>query len=321
VTLEKHENAKPTSLGVYLGNFESPATADQLGLFLSHDMIILDPLQTNVVAVVANSSSSLQRPHHITGRLDLALLLNLQPEKHITEKFIISALDQILNVVLTRFKNLDGDSNGFTGILLAEWDIFPVTVIDGLTDALAMLGLDVYLETSGPEFLKDPTTLNSDSIAGLVMRNVLILPNGERLDCFDMEKLRLTVKAFVSQACIRPFTVLSWETLDNGVSISPAVLKRTYAWCSFYNVVPWIGSVQALFDISTDVIRFEPLSAFDWLKQPRVMEIHEIWRNLRVVGIPLIPKRKLTRLLTIIRFRIRFLGNLHMANCCPFSQA
>lgn len=285
LSLEKIDKEQPASLGIYLGTFNNPATADQLRLISNYDMIILDPLQPNVITVFAEYSNTPQLPRHITGRIDLPATLYPTSEEHQTDQFLISALDQILNVVLTRFKNLDGSGNGFTGILLAGWDVFPLAVAEELSNVLDSLGLDVYLETSGPEFLKDSITLNSESISGLVIRNALISVDGQATDCFDMEKLRPTVKAFVSQACLRPFTVLSWETLDNGISPSPAILKRTFAWCNFHNVVPWVGPFGALFDLSIDVVKLEPLSAFDWLKQPRVMELHELWRNHKSVSI------------------------------------
>jgi hypothetical protein len=301
LSLEKIDKEQPASLGIYLGTFDKPTTADKLRLISNYDMIILDPLQTNVVAVVAEHSNTPQLPRHIIGRIDLAVELHLISEKRQTEQFLIFALDQILNFALTRLKNLDGSSNGFTGILLAGWNVFPLALVYELSGVLDTLGLDVYLETSGPEFLEDSTTLNSESISGLVIRNALISPNGKAVDCFEMEKLRPTVKAFVSQACLRPFTVLSWETLETGISTSPAILKRTFAWCNFHNAVPWVGPIDALFDLSIDVVKLEPLSAFDWLKQPLIMELHEIWRNQKSVSIY---KTELVVTVLLIKFQI-----------------
>lgn len=268
-----------------MGPFSKVLTVDQIQKFEVKDMIILDPLQSNVHTTVKALSTNLSRRHHIIGRLDLQALLHSSTNVEMKEAFIISAIDSIFHVVTTRFKTLDGSSNGFTGILLAGWEVFPVMATHELSSTLATHGLDVYLETSGPDFLKDHSTLNSESIAGLIMRNAFLRPNGERLDCFDMGNLRTTVKAFVSQACLRSFAVLAWETLDDGVSLSPAILKRTYALCSFYNVVPWIGSCKGVYHLSADIVYCQPLGAFDWLKQTRVMELHDTWRSLRNVSI------------------------------------
>lgn len=249
-------------------------------------MIILDPLQTNVISIVENLPSDVSKQRQIVGRLDLSILLSPSAVTDPGNPLLIPTIDCIFQVISTRFRPSDGEGKGFTGILLAGWEKFPLTVTHELCAILTTHELDVYLETSGPDFISDTSTLSCASIAGLVMRNALLRPNGDQLDCFDMEKLRVTVKAFVSQACLRSFAVLAWETLSDGESPSLAVLKRTYAWCSFYNVVPWIGSVKDTLELTTNHVDFQPLSAFDWLKIPHVMELHNTWRSLQIVSNP-----------------------------------
>jgi hypothetical protein len=287
LSLEKCEKTKANSLGIYLGPFKSPATEYESRSWAKRDVVILDPFQENAVPTVTTFSDNFLRPRQIVGRIDLAALLDPPPTTRHLESYCISSLDQILSIILTRFKSLNGTGNGFTGVLLAGWDVFPVPVLLELSYVITTLDLNVYLETSAPEFLHDSKVLDSEAITGLIIRNGLLMPNGQRRDCFDMEKFRPTVKAFVSQACLRDFTVLMWETLDEDAMPSNAVLKRTYKWCSFYSAIPWIGSKLALYDDSVDVVEFEPLSAFDWLKEPRVVELHEIWRNKRTVSLNL----------------------------------
>lgn len=272
------------SLGIYLGSFDFPARQHVAKLFSNSDMVILDPLQPNISATLNDVCGISGAPRHITGRLDLEVLLKNPAHTRNLEAFFISSLDRIMGTVLTYFQSLDGGSNGFNGILVAGWEIFPIPILNQLSAVLNANGLNVYLETGAPDFLKDSNALGAESIAGLVIRNGLMHPNGDRRDCFDMESLRATVKAFVSQACLRSFTVLVWETLDDNVVPSNAVLKRTYTWCSFYSALPWIGSNSALFDASIKVVKFQPLSAFDWLKEHRVMELHDLWRHNRTVS-------------------------------------
>jgi len=278
-SLEKVERLKPTSLGIYLGPFESPPTEHVVKLFSNTDMVILDPLQLNVSATLDDVCGVSGGPSHITGRLDLAILLKNPAHTRSLEAYFISSVDRIMSTVFSHFRALNGCSNGFNGILLAGWQIFPVPILNQLGAVLNSHGLDVYLEAAAPDFLQDSKVLGAESIAGLVIRNALLHPNGDRKDCFDMENLRVTVKAFISQACLRNFTVLVWETLHDDVMPSNAVLRRTFTWCSFNSALPWIGSSNALFDASVDVVKFEPLSAFDWLKEHRVMELHGLWRN------------------------------------------
>jgi hypothetical protein len=284
-TLEKQrEWVKPTSLGVYLGPFELPPTEHQAKLFFDNDMVILDPLQPKISATLKDVCGNPGTPRHIAGRLDLTILLDNPSHTRSLEAFLISSVDKIMSIVSVHFQSLDGVSNGFNGILLAGWEIFPIPVLNQLSAVLTGNDLEVYLETGAPNFLEHSNVLAAESIAGLVIRNGLMHPNGDRRDCFDLESLRTTVKSFVSQACLRNFSVLAWETLDDDAVPSIAVLKRTYTWCSFYSVVPWIGSNGALFDTSKKVLNSEPLSAFDWLKQLHVMELQDLWRNKRTVS-------------------------------------
>lgn len=247
-------------------------------------MVILDPLQSNISATLKDVRGKSSAPTHIVGRIDLAVLLGNTVHERMPESFIISSLDRIMSTVSTHLQVIDDGSIGFNGILLAGWEIYPVPILNQLSVVLTTNGLAVYLETAGPEFLKNPNVLTAKSVAGLVIRNALMHPNGERRDCFDMESLRSTVKSFVSQACLRNFPVFVWETLDNDAMPSIAALKRTHTWCNFYSVVSWMGSKNALFDLGSKTLTMEPLSAFDWLKERHVLELHDLWRNNRIVS-------------------------------------
>jgi hypothetical protein len=283
-TVEKCEWIKPTSLGIYLGSFELLATEPQAKLFFDNDMVILNPLQPNIDNTLKDICRGSGTPTRIVGRLDLAVLIKKPVHTRMPESFVISSLDKIMSIISKYFQAQNGGSNVFNGILLAGWEIFPVPVLHQLSAILTSNGLEVYLETGAPDFLKVSSVLTAESIAGLVIKNALMHPNGDRRDCFDMEGLRSTVKSFVSQACLRNFTVLVWETLDNDVVPSIAVLKRTHTWCNFYSAVPWIGSNNALYDLSINTVTVQPLSAFDWLKDRHVLELHDLWRNNRVVS-------------------------------------
>lgn len=256
-------------------------TEAQFRKICDQDLVILDPMQPNVIPALAKCSCGLTR---IFGRLDLDKILNEKPNSHDLERFFIGAIDQIMTTVLLRFQNLEGRNNGFTGVLLANWESLPNPIFHELCDVLFTLGLDLYLETAASKFLKDSATIAIESVNGLVIRNALMRENAERMDCFDMEAFRMTVQAFVSQSCLRDFTVLAWETYDDDTLPTTAVLRRTFKWCSFYGIVPWIGPKSALSDSNVDVVRCEPLGAFDILKDSRVMELHELWRTKKDVS-------------------------------------
>ncbi|CZT05212.1 related to glycosyl transferase [Rhynchosporium agropyri] len=282
-TLEKLDSKRPTSLGIYLGTFESPISDAQCKRLSERDMIILNPLQSYIPRVLAELSRREKVPRRVIGRLDLANVLTDAAPSRQSSKYVLSCLDRTMSMIITAFRNSEGGKNDFTGILLAGWEIFPIPVFHELCAVISTFGLEIYVETSAPDFLADGSALACSSISGLIIRNALVLPDGERRDCFDMEPLRTTAKSFVSQSCVRDFTVFVWETLDDDVVLPNAVLKRTFAWCNFYSVVSWIGSQSALMNATLDVVQMEPLSAFAWLKEPKVMELHDMWKSRKSI--------------------------------------
>ena len=141
-----------------------------------------------------------------------------------------------------------------------------------------MAGLLVYLETGPPSFLPDCTVLGDLAVAGLVVRNAAILPNGEHRDFFDSEKLQPTVRAWVRESCLRAFSVMAWEMVDDDVQISNAVVKRAFRWTGFYSALAWVGSRASLTDAKVNRAVVEPLGAFEWLKDEGVMASHARWR-------------------------------------------
>lgn len=283
LSIEKLDRKKPASLGVYMGPFEPNNFAALKRILSVRDFIILDPNQPNIVPFLTDLLESAGRPKYVVGRLDIGPLLKPASNARHSEKVFITCIDGILAAISSKLRDEKGRYNGFTGVLLADWDFLPASVLHELGNVIVNMGLEVYLEASAPEFIKDSEILASPSISGLVIRNGILHGDGERQDCFDMEALHATVKGFVTQSCIREFTVLAWEALDDSVALSHAVLKRTFGWCKFYNVLPWIGSEVALFDASVDAVAFEPLSAFAWLKEPRVMELHDMWKSQQPV--------------------------------------
>ncbi|KAL9627885.1 MAG: hypothetical protein Q9164_007459, partial [Protoblastenia rupestris] len=192
-------------------------------------------------------------------------------------------LDKIFNVLVKTFKG-----TAFSGVLFAEWEgRFIPAVLRQLLILVNSLGLRIYLETAAPDFLQDGKVLQNEAIAGLVIKNASIMPNGEKRDYFEMTNLQKTVKAFVSESCLRDFVVMAWETIDDQVSLANSVVKRSVQWCSFYSAITWLGPKAALTDAVLNVPVVEPLGAFEWLKDDKVMKLHDIWRgNAEVIPKP-----------------------------------
>ncbi|KAJ5124428.1 uncharacterized protein N7515_008253 [Penicillium bovifimosum] len=262
---------KPKSFGVYLGSFEDPPTTAQESLLREWDALIVDPFQAGVAKAIARHQRT-----QVFGRIDFAKIL---PPK-------ASALTMVEKVEETLTSSFHGST--FSGILLANWEeILRPTARRKLLEAISSLGLTVYLETEPPHFLKDRKAVQSEAVAGLVIRNASIMSSGEKRDYFQMAELQATIKAFVSESCMRDFVVMAWETTDNNVTVPNAIVRRSIQWCGFYSAITWIGSEAALYDAELNITTLEPLPAFGWLKEAEIMKAHDAWRfNSNIMPTP-----------------------------------
>ncbi|KAJ5548783.1 Glycosyl transferase family 1 [Penicillium frequentans] len=270
LTSIRSENHKPSSFGVYLGGFNNPLTETQERLLEQWDTLVVDPFQHGVAEAIRS-----RKQVFVLARLDLAKL-------GYPEDATVTRIEKIQNAINGRLSN-----TAFSGVLFANWEaIFSPSVEQKLFETITKLGLAVYLETQPPGFLQYRNTLHSKAVSGLVIRNASILREGEKRDYFQMATLQPTIKACVSEACTRNFVVLAWETVTDDAVLSNAVVRRSLQWSNFYSAIPWIGTESALqnSDLNTRII--EPLPAFGWLKEAKMMEAHEVWRSNRGISSP-----------------------------------
>jgi hypothetical protein len=271
---------KPASFGVYLGPLSDPVSKVEEDVLSQWEAIVLDPSQSGVLEVVREERIPLGP--HILARLDLENLVSagsLDNEVHMlrTVYMISKQIQQNLRQPHHR--------RYFTGVLIAGWRVrTSIPLLNGLVKLFSAHGLDSFLEIGPPDFLEDVEGLNLKRFAGVVVRNGTILQSGERRDFFAMDKMKSTTKSFVSQSCLRPFTVLMWDTVDDDAELSHAVTRRAHMWCSYHGAVPYITRQAALFNITRVRACEEPLAAFQWLKQRKVMGIHEAFRTTRKVS-------------------------------------
>lgn len=254
---------KPSSFGVYLGSFDESPTQSQHRLLQQWDLLIVDPFQERVASTITQYSQN-----QVLGRIDVSKIAS-------PGESTLVVIDRIEQVLADKF-----DDTSYAGILFANWeDQFLPAVQSRLFEVIKSLGLTVFLETQSPDFLRNRKALQNSAISGLVVRNISILPSGEKRDYFQMAKLQSTIKAFVSESCMRDFVVLAWETLDDDVTPSNAIVRRSIQWCSFYSAICWIGTEASLQNSELNVPTIEPLPAFGWLKDADIMKTHDTWRS------------------------------------------
>ncbi|KAE8161192.1 hypothetical protein BDV40DRAFT_301645 [Aspergillus tamarii] len=257
------QRRKPSSFGVYLGSFSSPPDRDQLRLLNEWDLLIVDPFQSGTAQAIRYVEGK-----QLLGRVDLDRVLS-------KDESTLSAIEKIENLLTGTF-----DSANFSGMVLANWEgKFPTPVFTKLIEVIDELGLAVYLETAPPDFLKDHNSMQNPAISGIVIQNASILPEGQKRDYFQLVKMQPTIKAFVSEACVRDFVVMAWETIDDNAALSNAVVRRSLQWCNFYSAIPWIGRKSALTNAALNVKISEPLSSFGWLKDAEIIKAHDRWRS------------------------------------------
>ncbi|KAJ5162295.1 hypothetical protein N7492_007687 [Penicillium capsulatum] len=258
---------KPSSFGVYLGSFGPQHTVSEERILTQWDILIVDPLQSGVIEAIARRDRC-----QVLGRVDLAHLVSSQAPA-------VTIIEKVEETLANSF-----NGTAFSGILLANWeDVLSPSIQKALFDAINTLGLLVYLETQPPHFLKNRKALQSGAVSGLVIRNASITAQGEKRDYFQMAELQSTIKAFVSESCMRDFVVMAWETVGDEVTLSNAVVRRSLQWCNFYSAITWIGPKAALRNAEVNKPLLEPLPAFGWLKEAEVMKSHDIWRsNLQI---------------------------------------
>jgi hypothetical protein len=203
-----------------LGEFEVPPTDSQAQLLDAWDLLILDPSRRGILEALRSNSFG-TGPRQILARLD--------PETLVTstaQELIVVASKWAVNL-LQITHTTSSQSCIFTGIVVSNWEkIFSVSVLTEYIIFLESLGLCVYLEVTAPQFLSEPTLAELEAVTGLLIRNGTISANGEERDAFQMAAdMRPTIKAFVSQSCLRSFVILLWETLEDDAKPANAIIK------------------------------------------------------------------------------------------------
>jgi hypothetical protein len=271
---------KPTSFGVYLGLLNTPITPEEAQTLSQWEAVVLDYCEPGVLEAVSDDSVPIGP--HIIARLDLAQIIKFAA---MDSELDMSRTVYVLSWTIRQTLRQPDQRRYFTGVLVAGWrGLISTPLLNGLAKLLSAYGLDVYLENGDPDFLDGVGRLDLTMFAGMVVRNGTIKSNGERRDFFDMDKMKTTTKSFVSQACQRSFVTMMWDTIEDDVALSHAVVRRAHMWCSYHGAIPYFTRQRALTRLSEIRSCEEPLAAFQWLKTRAVMDVHEKYRAARIVS-------------------------------------
>jgi hypothetical protein len=259
----------------------SPITVEEAEILSQWDAVILDYCEPGVLDAVNNHDINIGP--YIIARLDLLQILSSRVSNSEVD---LSRVVYILSKIIRQTLRQPHQRRYFTGVVVAGWrERLSTPLLNGAARLLAAYGLDVYLEVGPPEFLDGVEKLDIGLFSGVIVRNGTIMTDGNRRDYFDMDKMKTTTKAFVSQACQRPFLTMMWDTIDDEVDLSHAVVRRAHMWCSYHGAIPYFTRHQALTSIFDVRSCEEPLAAFQWLKTRRVMNVHDKYRTTRTVSI------------------------------------
>lgn len=270
---------KPTSFGVYLGLLNDPITEEEVQILSQWDTVVLDYCEPGILEAVRDDS--IPMGPRIIARLDLLQVINFATETELD----MSRAIYIISWIVQQTLRIPDQCRYFTGVLIAGWRArISIPLLNGIVKLLAAYGLQVFLEVGCPDFLDGVEKLDYKLFDGLIVRNGTIKANGERRDFFEMDKMKTTTKAFVSQACQRQFITMMWDTIEDNADLSHAVVRRAHMWCNYHGAVPYFARQRALTNVHDIRSCEEPLAAFQWLKDRRVMNVHEKYRTTRVVS-------------------------------------
>lgn len=242
--------------------------------------MVLDYCEPGVLEAVSDDSIPLGP--HIIARLDLLQIIKFAA---MDNELDMARTVYIISWIIQQTLRRPDQRRYFTGVLVAGWrERISAPLLNGLAKLMTAYGLEVYLEVGPPDFLDGVEKLDIKLFAGIIVRNGTIMPNGERRDFFDMDKMKTTTKAFVSQSCQRPFITMMWDTINDDAALSHAVVRRAHMWCNYHGAVPYFTRQRALTNVHDVRSCEEPLAAFQWLKNKRVMSVHETYRTTRAVS-------------------------------------
>lgn len=115
--------------------------------------------------------------------------------------------------------------------------------------------------------------LNFENISGTIFTNACVLPNGQFRDFFRQARLRKALGRCARQQKSRNNFFVGFLELYSTQRPSAAVARRASKLAEFFGALFQIAHVTNDGRIVTELRKDQCLSAFDWLKNPEVVEV------------------------------------------------
>jgi hypothetical protein len=247
---------------VYYGSLAKPPSADEARVLQQWDMIVTNPFQPGVTEGLL-----VTRPTYSIGRIEIGGLV-----KGISDR--VGKVRCVIDNVVKNMRPINGISI-YNGLLIADWEeAISLDICNELITFFSGLNLNVFVEITAPKYTVPATT----ELSGMVFVNGSVMPNGERRDYFELLPMRKALDSATGQACLREFTILMCDIVEDEAVISNAVVRRSFTWCGYYGAIPWIGKRSTLTDASRNFLVESPDSAFAFLKKDLIVDVHSTWR-------------------------------------------
>lgn len=276
------------SFGVFLGDLDethvSPAQLTQIAS--CWDFLVLNAKAVGLHRALAVSQSTFR-----LARFDIAMMsgttrMNRDDKNEIVFNKEVNQANSkvVVSDILSTLERL-GESNRFTGIVIAGWeDFLTASVVNALINLFK--DTSVYVETMPPHYIQDSqSSLQLRDAAGLIIKSGSMMPTATRRDFFKLLPVNAAIRLACKQTMVRQdFLLAMYNPFEGNVVATNAELIRCERWCNYYSIKYWNGPEAALYDAKYFGGKNKvPVQALNYLKKEELMDVQAAWANIEEI--------------------------------------
>lgn len=276
------------SFGVFLGDLdESHVSRAQLTKIAScWDFLVLNAKAVGVGRALAVSQSTFR-----LARFDVSMMSGVTRMQRDDKNEIVFDNDinqgnakNVVGDIINTMEGL-GESNRFTGIVLAGWEEF---LTSNAINALVKVFQDtsIYIETMPPHYIQESqASLQLRDVAGLIIKSGSMMPTATRRDFFKLLPVNAAIRMACKQTMVRQdFLLAMYNPFEGNATATNAELIRCERWCDYYSIKYWNGPEAALYDASFFGGKNKvPTQALNYLKKEELMDVQAAWVNIEEI--------------------------------------